>query len=302
VLLLSVLAIGIQQIEAVLAAAIRGLEHFRRQALIEILSRAALVAVVTYAAWHTRSLETILIAQCAVYLVSMVVRAVALRQVVPDMRLFQLSGREEAGTMLRYGGWMWLTALAGAGYTSADRIMIGRSFGAAAAGQYNIYVQITQLTHFIPSSVFAFSLPAFSRLAAQGRAARAGLAHAYRVYLIAIGMAAIIIAAVMMLCWPFVLRLIAGAGFAGGRLGTAALLTLNFVLLAFNVAPYYLLLALGRAKVVSVITTVSMLSALVLMVILIPRFGAQGAAIARMAYGVGALLLLQTAHRALKQP
>jgi O-antigen/teichoic acid export membrane protein len=51
-----------------------------------------------------------------------------------------------------------------------------------------------------------------------------------------------------------------------------------------------------------VITTVSMLSALVLMVILIPRFGAQGAAIARMAYGVGALLLLQTAHRALKQP
>ena len=38
-LLLAVLSIGIQQIEAVLAAALRGLERFRRQALIELLSR-----------------------------------------------------------------------------------------------------------------------------------------------------------------------------------------------------------------------------------------------------------------------
>ena len=40
VLLLAVLAIGLQQIETVLAAGLRGLERFRRQALIEILSRA----------------------------------------------------------------------------------------------------------------------------------------------------------------------------------------------------------------------------------------------------------------------
>jgi O-antigen/teichoic acid export membrane protein len=301
VLLLAVLAIGIQQIETVLAAAIRGLERFRRQALIELLSRLALTAVVTYVAWHTRSLEMILIAQSAVYLASMLVRAVALRRLLPDKRLFDLSGRAEAGTLFRYGGWMWLTALAGAAYTSADRIMVGRSLGAAAAGQYNIYVQIAQLVHFVPSSVFAFSFPAFSRLAAQGNARRGEIAQAYRTYLTAIGVTALGIAAVMMGSWPLLLRVFAGAGSASGQFGAPGLLTLNFLLLACNVAPYYLLLALGHARAVSMITIVSMLAALVLMMFLIPRYGLLGAALARLAYGVGALLLLQRARQVLKR-
>jgi O-antigen/teichoic acid export membrane protein len=301
VLLLAVLAMGIQQIETVLAAAIRGLERFRRQALIELLSRLALTAVVTYVAWHTRSLEMILIAQSAVYLASMLMRAVALRRLLPNKRLFELSGRAEVGTLFRYGGWMWLTALAGVAYTSADRIMIGRSLGAAAAGQYNIYVQITQLVHFVPSSVFAFSFPAFSRLAAQGNARRGEIAQTYGTYLIAVGVMALGIAALMMGSWPLLLRVFAGTGSASRQFGAPGLLTLNFLLLACNVAPYYLLLALGHARAVSMITIVSMLAALVLMVFLIPRYGLLGAALARLAYGVGALLLLQRARQILKR-
>jgi O-antigen/teichoic acid export membrane protein len=297
VLLLAVLAIGIQQIETVLAGAIRGLERFRRQALIEILSRAALTAAVIYVAWHTRSLQAILIAQCAVYLASTLVRAVALRRLLPNKRLFELSGSVEAGRLFKYGGWMWLTALAGVAYTSADRIIVGRSLGAAAAGHYNVYVQITQLVHFIPSSVFAFSFPVFSRLAALGSGQNVEIARAYKSYLLAISMAALGIAAAMMVSWPLLLRVFAGTGFADGRFGAPGLLTLNFLLLAFNVTPYYVLLALGQARAVAVITTASMLAALALMLLLIPRYGLQGAAVSRLAYGMGTLLLLHRAHR-----
>jgi O-antigen/teichoic acid export membrane protein len=196
---------------------------------------------------------------------------------------------------------MWLTALAGVAYTSADRIIIGRSLGAAAAGQYNVYLQITQVIHFIPSSVFAFSLPAFSRLAAQGSAGRGEIGRTYEAYLRAISVAAVGFAAAMMASWPFLLRVFAGTGSAGGRLGAPVLLTLNFLLLACNVAPYYLLIALGHARAVSMITTISMLAALVLMAVLIPRYGIEGAALARLAYGVGALLLLWEARRLLKR-
>src|SRR5580704_15442477 len=42
VLFLAVLAVGIQQVDVVLAAAIRGLEHFKQQALFEIAFRVAL--------------------------------------------------------------------------------------------------------------------------------------------------------------------------------------------------------------------------------------------------------------------
>lgn len=299
-LLLAMLSVAIQQIDAVLAAAIRGLERFRRQALIEMLSRGTLATAIILVAWNTRSVDMILIAQSAVYLASVLVRAAALRVLLPGRRLFETATRVGAGRMMRYGGWMWLTALAGVAYTSADRIVIGRSLGAAAAGQYNVYLQITQVIHFIPSSVFAFSLPAFSRLAAQGGAGSVEIGQTYRAYLRAICVAAVVFAAAMMLFWPFILRVFVGAASAGAPLGVPALLTLNFLLLACNVAPYYLLIALGHARAVSMITTISMLASLVLMAVLIPRYGIEGAALARLAYGVGALLLLWNARQVLQ--
>jgi len=301
VLFLAVLAIAIQQVETVLAAAIRGMERFRRQALIELFSRIALAATVIYVAWHTRSLVAILIAQCAVYLASALVRAGALRRLLPGGVLFELSGWPQAGTLFRYGGWMWLAALAGVAYTSADRIIIGRTLGAAAAGKYNIYVQITQLVHFIPSSVFAFSFPAFSRLAALGGNHKLEIARTYRFHLLAIGTVSVGIAVAMMLFWPVLMKVIVGEGFADGRIGVPGVLTLNFLLLAFNVTPYYVLLALGQARAVAVITSASMFAALALMTILIPRFGLEGAALSRLVYGIGALMLLLRAQLLLRK-
>ncbi len=300
-LLLAVLSVAIQQIDAVLAAAIRGLERFRRQALIEMFSRGILTVVIIFVAWNTRSVKMILIAQSTVYFASVLVRAVALRELLPGKRLFETATRVGAGRMMRYGGWMWLAALAGVAYTSADRIVIGRSLGAAAAGRYNVYLQITQVIHFIPSSVFAFSLPAFSRLAAQSGATSAEIRRTYQAYLRAVCVAAIGFAAAMMAFWPVISRVFLGTAYAGAPLGVPALLTLNFLLLACNVAPYYLLIALGHARTVSMITTISMLAALVLMAVLIPRYGIEGAALARLAYGVGGLLLLWNARLLLQQ-
>ena len=277
------------------------MERFRRQAVIEIVSRAVLTASVICVAWHTRSLENILGAQCVVFLLSMLVRADALRRLLPGKQLFARFEKTEASKLLRYSGWMWLTALAGVAYTSADRIMVGRSFGAASAGRYNIYLQITQVIHFVPSSVFAFSLPAFSRLAGQGRARTGELAPPYRAYLLSISATAAGIAAAMLVAWPFLWRIFAGENFTDGDFNAVRLLTLNFLLLACNVAPYYLMVALGHAKAVSIITTTSMLASLALMMILIPRYGIAGAAVARLAYGVGALFLLQRAHRLLER-
>jgi O-antigen/teichoic acid export membrane protein len=284
----------------VLAAAIRGLERFARQALIEILTRAALAAAVMWAAWHTRSVAAVLIAQCVVCALSVLVRAAALRRLLPDRQLFRRSGRAQISALFKYGGWMWLTALAGVLYSSADRIIVGRSLGAAAAGQFNIYIQLTQLVHFVPSSLFAFSLPAFTRLAAQGGESARQIAPAYRTYLAVISVTALVIALGLLATWPVLLRIFAAGAVQDPQWQVALLLTLNFLVLACNVAPYYLLLALGHSKMVSVITAGGMLVALLLMTVLIPRFGMAGAALARLAYGAAALIFLVRAHRILK--
>lgn len=296
---LALLAVGIQQLDAVLAAAIRGFEHFARQALLELVARAALAAAVMWAAWQTHSVAAVLVAQCVVCAVSVLVRAAGLRQLMPGHRLFGRWGRSQLSALFRFGGWMWLTALAGVVYTSADRIIIGRSLGAAAAGQFNIYIQLTQLIHFVPSSLFAFSLPAFSRLAAQGGDHARHIGPAYRTYLWVISAAALAIAVALLTGWPMLLRLFAGGAIQDPRWQVALLLALNFLVLAGNVAPYYLLLALGHSRMVSVITTCGMMFSLLLMTALIPRFGMAGAALARLGYGAAALIFLVRAHRIL---
>jgi O-antigen/teichoic acid export membrane protein len=97
---------------------------------------------------------------------------------------------------------MSLTVLAGVLYSSTDRIILGRPMGPAVAGQYNIYVQLTQLVHFMPSSLFAFSLPAFTRLAARGREGAHQIARPYRKYLGVISLMALVTAAGLLASWP----------------------------------------------------------------------------------------------------
>ena len=195
---------------------------------------------------------------------------------------------------------MWVSAIAGVAYLNGDRIIVGHVLGAAAAGQYNVYVQIAQLTHYVPSSLFAFSFPAFSRLGARGGDGRAQISRSYRRYRVTIIATALGIALVIVLARQPLLSLFAGNAFAREQDILMGLLVASFFLLACNVASYYLLLALGASKPVSLISTGSMLLALALTVILVPAYGLNGAAVGRLAYGLGTLALLERAQRVLR--
>jgi O-antigen/teichoic acid export membrane protein len=295
VLLLAMSAVGIQQIDAVVGAAIRGLERFRRQALIELSMRVALTATVILVAWRSTSVTAVLVAQCLVQATFVLIRALALRELMPERRLFVRSSKRQVIALLRHGGWLWLAATAGVVYTNGDRIVIGRLFGPAVAGVYSIYVQISQLIHFVPSNLFAFSLSEFSRMDAAG-VRRADIARTYRRYFFAACTCALLLALPLMVFWPLAVR-----GFAANvppviPSATFTLLALNFLLLSANAVPYYLLLALGRARTVSLASSGCMVISLLLMVALTRHYGAVGTAAARLAYGLGTLSFIVKAH------
>jgi O-antigen/teichoic acid export membrane protein len=286
-LMLSLLAMGLQQVDVVLAAGIRGLERFRRQALAEVVARSAMTVAILIVAWKTRSVTAVLGTQCVTSAATLLARAELLRRILPGRRLFESPRRSEATAVLKYGGWMWVTAIAGVAYMSLDRIIVGRVLGVAVAGRYNIYIQLTQLIHFIPSSLFAFSFPEFSRLAsAGGPNVRLEMGRVYRNYLVVIVLTASALTIVTMLFWPTLVHVL-GAVKAGTVDWPSSLgLAMGFFVLACNIAPYYLLLASGQSKRVSLISTASAMVSLVLMILLIPRYGLWGASISRMAYAL----------------
>jgi O-antigen/teichoic acid export membrane protein len=298
---LAVASVCLQQIDSVFAATLKGLEQFGRQAAVELFSRGMLVGAALVTASFTRNVHWVLVAYCCAAGAASIIRAIVVARSRDPAPLFSLPLREDLSKLFSFGGWMWLNALATIAFSTVDRIVLGRIAGAAAAAEFNIYVQLAQLVHFIPASLFAFSYPMFSRLGVHKIQNGFILRQLYRRYFRAAISIGTLIAVIEIIFRHKLLMLVGGSNFPQHDL-PFALLILGFFLLCLNVVPYCLCLGLGTSRVVSLVTSISMLFSVLATAFLIPGYGISGAGIARLAYGVGALVLLFQANRLLKSP
>jgi O-antigen/teichoic acid export membrane protein len=296
---LAAIALCVQQADSVLAGAIRGLERFKEQAILEVGTRAILVLTAISVSVLTHNVRAVLMAVCAVCAIAAGVRAIVLRACSPDDRIFAIPERSDFAEITQFGGWMWLNSAVGLAYGATDRIIIGHVLGSAAAGQFNVYLQIAQLIHYVPSSVFAFSFPVLSRLAADASDQRR-LMRSYRNYLTAIVCAALAIVTAIILLRQPLLKLFVGNVSYGNQIAFT-LLIITFLFHACSVAPIYLLLALGASRLVSVLNTSLMLIAVGLTPVLVLFYGLEGAATARLLHGIGVLAFLERARLRLKR-
>ncbi|MDB6087303.1 MAG: polysaccharide biosynthesis family protein [Gammaproteobacteria bacterium] len=298
ILILAVLAICIQQLDAIFAASLRGLEKFAYQAIAEVCARTLLTLAVVAVAFETRSVHAALVAYCCAYGVSAIARAIVVRVASREERIFRWPDSADFTRLLSFGGWMWLNALATVAYGTLDRILIGRIVGASAAAHFSVYAQLAQLVHFVPTSLFAFSYPMFSRLRSEQGLNSAAIRQLFRKSAracVAIGAA---ILATVLVFRDALLDLMGGKTFQHSDT-VLILLGLSYFVLTFNVVPYYFLLGIGRSKSVSLLSSGSMVAAIVCMTFLIPAYGENGAALARFAYAFGALALVYQSREAL---
>lgn len=298
---LAVTSVCLQQIDGVFAATLKGFEQFGRQAIAEIFSRATLVGAALVTALVSRNVQWVLVAYCCAAAVSALGRATVVARSMIGVRLFSSPHRSDYSRLFSFGGWMWLNVLATIAYSTVDRIVLGRVAGASAAAEFNIYVQVAQLVHFIPASLFAFSYPMFSRLSVHKTQNMGLLRDLYRRYRRAAIAIAIFIALFEIIFMHQLLVIVGGRNFPQHDL-PFDLLVLGFLLLCPNIVPYYLCLGLGTSRAVSLVTSISMLFSVLATAILIPGYGIEGAALARLVYGAGALVLLFQANRLLKSP
>lgn len=300
ILLLAVLTVCIQQIDGVFSAALRGLERFKEQALFELTSRAIVAASTIATAFATHDIHSVLTANCVALAISAVLRGAYVRLIAPGNRLFIKPTRSDLKKLLGFGSWMWLSATATAAFGTVDRIIVGRILGPQAVAEYQVYVQLSQLVHYIPSSIFAFTFPAFSRLSAVKSDGAAVLKTLYLKTFTAVVSLAVTIAITLILWGHSILVLISGGRLGAADSGPLYCLIVGFTVLAANVAPYYLLLGTGRSRNVSLVTSLSVGASIIGAAILIPLFGLWGAAMARLVYVAGTLLLMFSARNILR--
>ena len=183
----------------------------------------------------------------------------------PDLRLL--------GEALRFGVRAWLGGLAHLLNARVDQILIGLIASQAALGTYAVAVNASEVLFYLPSAVGTALLPVVATSAGE-----VGVDRTLRVFRIVMIITTVAVG-VAALVGPVLLPIVFGAAYAGAVQPFLWLLPSAFGFAAsavFSTA----LLASGAPALSSLGPVISLVSGVALDLVLIPRLGATGAAIA----------------------
>lgn len=277
-----------QQVEAMSSSVLRGLERFRLAAQLEVISKCILGAglvIVTdmFPTFRAVLLTTILCSATS-----------ALAKCLVIKRLLQLTGRREGCAvldleLLRYGAWAWLHSIAGVLFQQMDRLALAALLGANAVAAYAAASQLGALLHVVLSSAFAISLPRVSRELGASAAPAPILQYWRRAVLL--GTAAAAASGVVLFgAGRFVLELWLGASIAAEVWEVFPWVVLAYALLSVSVLPHFVLLSVGRMRIVSLANLLAAVAGLSVVYPAVSHWGTAGGAASRVVFA--ALLMI----------
>lgn len=286
----------IEQLDNVLASALKGLERFSLAASLEMAGRTVQVVLVAATALHFKALEPV----CLAIVATSFLRLLAKTTVVA--RLFGASavlpGWYIDRPMLKLAKWGWAQGAGGLFFGIADRLIVAAMLGPISLAQYAVAIQLTQQIHAIAAAGTSVLLPQLSRRSATETAS--GIARSVsKLYALMI-CAIVLTAALLAVFGRDILQLWLRLPVSPESVEIFRYLTVAFAVLALNIVPHFVLLAVGRAWLVATSNIAAGAISCVLMLWLTPLAGIDGVGYAKIAYGLVTLAVLVPAFVGLR--
>jgi O-antigen/teichoic acid export membrane protein len=273
----------VKVVESVFICAQRAFERYDIAARFTIATRVVTIGAAVIIAALGRGTVAIMLSTLLVALISVVLQAftvwrhLAIHSLLPS--LHPASMKE----LFSFGAFSWLQGLVGLFTGQADRFLVGYLLGTHALAYYSICVQAAMPIHGIAAAGLQVLFPYLaSRLRVLSNTAlRQKFAAAF----------AANIALVAILAFPvifgshYILSYWLGPNFAAHASLTLSITACGFALLGLNVTGFYMLMAMGRIKLLIFANTVGAAVMLVAITLLAPRFGIAGAAAGRLLFG-----------------
>lgn len=169
------LSLPVATLTGVLTGALQGRERFAATNIIGTVSTVAFQTVPLLFAWvHGPGLSGLLLAGILTRIATLGVLWQACRREFGGGRGV-LFGRDQVGVLLRFGGWITVTALIAPFLTIIDRFAIGAVLGATAVAYYSVPYQFASRISILPMAMTNALFPRLSGLGSaeeQGRLAR----------------------------------------------------------------------------------------------------------------------------------
>lgn len=285
-------------VESVFISTQRAFERYGAAVRISIVARVASMAAgtVTAAFFHRVWIVLLITALCNIVATILQCRSV---RVLLHVKSLRPHWHTAAITQLfQFGKYSWLLALSGVIFGQMDRLVLGMWLGASSTASYAICAQIAQPIYGIASAGLHVLFPYLSHRAVDGSHATFNRA----ITIAALGNLIFVVIAALSLQiigWRF-LATLGRSGLNGDSGHLLVTLLWSTALLATSVVPTYALYALDRVHLVTAFNVLGAILCVVCMVVLGKRFGAEGIAFARLAYGLSGLLLYLPLIAALK--
>ncbi len=279
--------IWIEQLDNVFSSAMKGAEHFREAARVEIASKTTQIVAAAIVLYKFPTLE-------ALYWTLLVVAVLRLSaKVVISKRLLTLApfrpSFRNSSDLLHFAKWGWLQGVGGVMFGAADRMLIGSMLGASSLTYYAIASQLAMQTHAVSAAGLSVIFPKVSRKLEIGGSFSlsrfAGITTAGNLILsTSLAVALILIGPAFLLFWV-------GPEAAGPASQLLPWLVVAYWILSLNSVSYYLLLGMGRIRFVSLTVIMSGICAVIAAYFAIDNIGLIGAPAGRAAYAIISLAL-----------
>jgi O-antigen/teichoic acid export membrane protein len=273
----------VKSAEGVFISTLRAFETYKSTVCISIGTRASTIASAVIVTLYKGNVMWITAITLFISIVGLLAQAIALRNKIGKFSILPSWHREIVSEITPFGMFSWLQAASGILFSQADRFFIGFFLGAPAVAAYGVCVQVAQPIHGLVSSGMHSLFPHLSV-----RYTIAPISEIRNKIAVAIKLN---VGLVCVLSLPLILfgreltNLWMGPAFGQSFTFIFPVIVCSFALLGINVTAHYVLLATGNVRIITCFNAIAGISMLLLMTILIPRYGLHGAALARFIYG-----------------
>ena len=276
-------------IESVCVSTQRAFERYGAAVRLSLLARVITVVAAVLLSMRGFGVAAIMVATACFMVLSTAAQLFRLKQYLGASSLLPSFDRQATSALFGIGAFSWLLAVSGVVFTQADRLLLGVSLGATTVTAYALCVQMAQPVYGIASSGLHFLFPYLS-----ARSETSEPSAIRKVVLAAFAVNFLIVAAgtgILLLYGPVALYAWVGRPVAQNAVSILTPIVCSFALLGLSVTGYYSLLALGHIHMVTALNITGGSIMLLLMVWLLQLQGVHGIAMARLSYGLIALLM-----------
>lgn len=286
--------IFLRALESVAVSTHRAFEDYRHTVTISTISRISTLGIAAVLACLGQRMESILMATVMVLAVGVYLQFRSLRRFIQPGSLRPQLHRETQ-KLLSLGVFPWLQALSSVIFGQLDRILLGLYMGTLAVAPYALCVQFAQPITGVAASGLSFLFPYLSKRVdtlATGELKKT-LAKA-----LACNLLVAVCGVLGMLSFGTrLIQLWAGATVAHSAAAFLIPITVGSALAGLGTTAIYAMQAMGMFRTVALITIGGRGGMLLVMALLMHRFGIQGLAYSRLCYGVIPLLIYIPLYR-----